>query len=350
VPTEITEFDAVTVTSGHIRLARLHRFAGPVVFLAAPTEEDRMGFLDDLKDLVGSTVEWTVEAGGKVWEVAFDIDNWTVAIAGEIWRAIPGELLAPGLGPLAGVLKNEFEDDLFMLAGPSGVVAGLGLFPVEVDQAAQIALAGAALIPGVLKHREMNDEEWAMARWMFGGQLPPRPSIRLTNLGPIPVPFRDDPEAIVFPAIANQYYVNMGNKYFHKSSIKDGPLLMHELTHVWQGRNKLIRDLQIFVAAKDANEYNYSLGMQWKDYGLEQQGEIVEDFASGTIERGKAPATPLSPLSLNSPLFRYIYSNLRRNNNGARSFEGTSIRALTNEPTKTLRLSDIHPPAPKQWW
>ena len=30
---------------------------------------------------------------------------------------------------------------------------------------------------------------------------------------------------------------------------------MHELTHVWQGRNKMIRDIQILVAAKD-REYD----------------------------------------------------------------------------------------------
>ena len=308
-----------------------------------------MGFFGDLKDLFASTAEWVVEAGGAILTAAADLENMTVSLAGELWNAIPGELIAPGLGPLAGLLKNEVEDELFMMLGPQGLVVGLGVFPVSFDQAAREIIGGLALIRAI-KHRQMNDEEWRMADWMFNGQLPPRGNIRLTNLG-VPPDFFDDPlsrdRAITFPAIANQYYVNLGPKYRHKSSIADAPLLMHELTHVWQGRNKLIRDIQILVAAKD-REYSYRLGKQWRDYGLEQQGEIVEDFNRGTVENGNAH--PAGPLSIGSPLFRYIRANLRTNSNTATSARGTSIRALVGEPTKTLRLSDIHPPAPSRWW
>jgi hypothetical protein len=78
---------------------------------------------------------------------------------------------------------------------------------------------------------------------------------------------------------------------------------MHELTHVQQGRNKMIRDVQILVAALN-RDYDHTLGHQWHDYGPEQQGETVEDCATGEVERGKAH--PNSPLSIGSPLFRYI--------------------------------------------
>jgi hypothetical protein len=272
----------------------------------------------------------------------------TVSLAGEAWDKIPGELLAPGLGPLAGLLKNETEDELFMMLGPSGLVVGLGVFPVQFDQAAQKIIGGLALV-GAIKHRQLNDEEWAMAHWVFNGQLPPRGNIRLTNLG-VPKDFWDrgfnKDRAITFPAIANQYYINLGPAYRHRSSIKNAPLLMHELTHVWQGRNKMIRDIQILVAAKD-REYEYALGRQWRNYGLEQQGEIVEDWVKGTVENGDAHQA--GPVSLGSPLFRYVRANLRTNDNGADSRRGTSVRALTGQATRELRLSQVNPPAPAVW-
>ncbi len=308
-----------------------------------------MGFFGDLKDFFGSTASWVVDVGGDILTAAADLENMTVSIAGEVWDAIPGELLAPGLGPLAGLLKNETEDELFMMLGPQGLVVGLGVFPVSVDQAAQEIIGGLALV-GAIKHRKLNDEEWAMAHWVFGGQLPPRGNIRLTNLG-VPKDFWDrgfnKDRAITFPAIANQYYINLGPAYRHKSSIKNAPLLLHELTHVWQGRNKMIRDIQILVAAKD-REYEYALGKQWRNYGLEQQGEIVEDWAQGTVENGDAHAA--GPISLGSPLFRYVRANLRRNDNGADSRRGSSVRALTGQATGELRLSRVNPPAPTVWW
>jgi hypothetical protein len=313
-----------------------------------------MGFFGDLKGFFGSTAEFVVEAGGQVLTAAADLENMTVELAGEVWDAIPGELLAPGLGPLAGVLKNELEDELFMMVGPSGVVVGLGVFPVQVDQAAQALIGGAALLHAI-KHRSLNDEEWAMATWVFNEQLPPRGNIHLTNFGvPNDSGFFD--RAIVFPAIANQYYINMGADYHHRSSIADGPLLLHELTHVWQSRNKLFRDIQILAAAKD-RDYEYTYGSQWRDYGLEQQGTIVQDWARGTIERNQSGHPDggdltAGPLSIGSPLFRYVHRNLRQNDNGANSQRSRSVRTLA-EPfpsTNDLRLSMIHPGAPERWW
>ena len=154
--------------------------------------------------------------------------------------------------------------------------------------------------------------------------------------------------AITFPAIANQYYIDLGAAYRHTLlDRRDGPLLLHELTHVWQGRNKLIRDVQILVAAKD-RDYDYRLGRQWHDYGIEQQGKIVEDWAEGEVENGSPHRA--SPLSIGSPLFRYVHRNLRRDDNGADSRSGTTLRRLTGQTTGELRLSRVNPPAPTVWW
>ena len=99
------------------------------------------------------------------------------------------------------------------------------MFPVQFDQAAQVIVGRLALGLVPLKHRELNDEEWHMAERVFGGQLPPRKNIRLANLG---VP--RDPELIrssliglsFSPAIANQYYVNLGPNYSRKIEHKEG--------------------------------------------------------------------------------------------------------------------------------
>jgi hypothetical protein len=312
-----------------------------------------MGILGDIGDFFGSTGDFVIDVGGQALTAVVDTENWTVELAGEVWKAIPGELLAPGIGPLAGLLKSSFEDELFMMAGPHGLFVGLGVFPVEFDQAAQEIIGGLALL-GVIRHRRLNDDEWRMAEWVFGGQLPPRGNIHLTNLG-VPQDSGLFDRPITFPAIANQYYVNMGARYYDKSTISNGPLLLHELTHVWQSRNKILRDVQILAATN--RQYDYSYGHQWKEYGIEQQAMIVQDWANGTIENFKTrhPSgqdLTAGPLSLGSPLFRYIYNNVRRNDNGARSVSSRSVRAIAASFPKTqdLRLSTIHPRAPRRWW
>ena len=67
-------------------------------------EEDVIGFFGDLKDFFGSTAGWVVDVGVDLLTAAADLENITVSLAGEVWDAIPGELLAPGLGPLAEAL------------------------------------------------------------------------------------------------------------------------------------------------------------------------------------------------------------------------------------------------------
>ena len=79
-----------------------------------------MGIFGDIADFFGSTAEFVVDVGGgRIWTAAVDLENMTVSLAdqgcGPPYRA---SCSPPGLGPLAGVLKNEFEDELFMMAGP----------------------------------------------------------------------------------------------------------------------------------------------------------------------------------------------------------------------------------------
>ncbi len=301
-----------------------------------------MGIFDKVVGAVASGADFVVKVGDGVVTAAVDLDNMTVSIAKSVWKQVPGEALAPGLGPLAGLLKTEFEDDAVILAGPLGIMANVSVFPVQFDQAATLIIGTGALL-SLIKHRRMNDREWEMASWLFGGQLPPRDNIVLTNMGsPI-----DLERAMVFPTVANTYYVNMADDYNHNHTIENGPLLMHELTHVWQLRNKVLRDLQIFAALN--REYDYLHGSQWQNYGIEQQAEIVEDFTRGTVNRGEN-RPGVGPLSISSPLFRYIHSNIRTNDNSRSSTISRSIRALAGTPTGNISVRRIHSRSPQVWW
>ena len=80
-----------------------------------------MGFFGTLKDVVNiatlgqvTFLEIQLELGGKILKATIDVNNEIVRIGEEIFRAVPGEVFFPGLGPLAGLLKNEIEDELIM--------------------------------------------------------------------------------------------------------------------------------------------------------------------------------------------------------------------------------------------
>ena len=60
-------------------------------------------------------------------------------------------------------------------------------------------------------------------------------------------------------------------------------VLVHELTHVWQGINGPTTVSYIFnsilcQAAFWTSAYDYTLGEPWDRYGCEQQAQIVEDW------------------------------------------------------------------------
>jgi hypothetical protein len=85
--------------------------------------------------------------------------------------------------------------------------------------------------------------------------------------------------------------MNVGDAYSDMSS-SNTDLLVHESTHVWQGKNSLfaqsyVYDSCISQCIRGTGAYRYSAGSSWSSYNVEQQASIVEDwYVSGEPTSG----------------------------------------------------------------
>jgi hypothetical protein len=320
----------------------------------------------------GAISVFTVEQGPEVLEGTVDVARQVVRIGTDVYRAIPPEAFALGGAPLHGLLKHVAEDELIFAGsvagniaifsaltwpalGPTGATAAIlrGAVPVFIRTGSLI---------GKLHNRLLNDQEWEMARYIFGDTLPDRSQIILTNLGnPL-----DNGNPFVVPSTDGTAFVNMGDKYVHDGTIPDGPVLFHELTHVWQLKQQLLSEIFIYRALgthiADDDPYPFEPGKQFAKYNLEQQAAIVEawtlgatrkDAASGfdadTVPRPVPPRKARGELTIQSPLFRYINGNIRRRDTSTRTGNGRSARQLLNEgghPT----IREMLPSRPQIWW
>lgn len=235
------------------------------------------------------------EAGNAVREasrLAFDATLETLKIGEDLWNRIPGELISMlPTGTLLMFRSGLGAPGPLLLLGPGGLLQGIGLYD-RLGERIEEAVVEIADLLGAFETRELTDGEWGVAERVFGESLPPRHTIYVTNIG-----FGND-RPFVFPLFRNHFMVNLGSMYHGTSdlSISDPALLAHELTHVWQAR---FRPTQLtYYADAIQREYDFSYGRQWWQYGLEQQGRIVEEW----VQSGE---------NVHSPLFRYIRDNIR---------------------------------------
>lgn len=313
-----------------------------------------MGLFGKLKKVVNimtlgqlTFFEKQLEISGQLVKATIDVTNEMVRVGEEVFRAVPGEVLYPGLGPLAGLLKNELEDELIFL-GRSAV--GIHLVPYV-----QVVIDGAFVVgdlTGKVQHRTMRADELRVARYVFRGTLGPTERIRLTNLAGLGgAPF-------VVPALDGGAHVNLGDAYVHSNRITDIPLLMHELAHVWQIQREIFSDVFLckgaFVQTAQrlkkwvGDQYAYRAGSQWSAYGLEQQARIVEDWVRGTDPTTRRR---IRPMIFAPPLFRYLNGNIRRGVTDASTAEGGSVRTwLAEGKVRAGHLRYINPPRPQAWW
>jgi hypothetical protein len=329
-----------------------------------------MGLLGDIGRVIiggvlggpgGAISVFTVQHGTKVIEGTIDVARQIVKIGRDVYRAIPPEAFALGGDPLHGLLKHEFEDELILLgtiAGDVAIFSGLS-WPASGPIGASLAIGQGAVplyvtatsVVGKLHHRLLNDQEWQMARYIFRDSLYNRDDIILTNLG------GSEGRQFVYPiSTLGPILVNLGNAYVHDDTTPNGPLLFHELTHVWQAKQRVLREIFLYDTVRAAlnEEYEFTPptpDRQWNEYGTEQQASIVEAWTLG--------ATALSPggfnegahnrFAISSPLFRYINGNVRRSDDRASTSSGRSVRQLlADSGHRTLR--DLHPPSPLVWW
>jgi hypothetical protein len=282
----------------------------------------------DIVTLGGVTFfEQQVEIGGRLLDATIDVKNQIVRIGEDVFRAAPGELFFPGVGPLAGILKNEIEDELILLS-PLGIVTSIDVY-FPVDPLGTIIVVGDLL--GVIRHRTMVAEEREIARYVFGDQLKQIDEIRLTSLVGL------DGNPFAAPMHAGGATVNLGDRYRHDTAVENIPLLMHELAHVWQLDHSLLEHLAVceglFEAGRDTigqDVYSFQPGLQWFEYGVEQQASIVEAWARGATRRPNKnfDEGSVDIFTINSPVFRYINGNIRRGRTHAPTRRGGSLRTL----------------------
>jgi hypothetical protein len=301
----------------------------------------------------GALLVFTVQHGPKVIEGTIDVARQIVKIGTDVYKAIPPEVIALGGQPLHGLLKHEAEDELILLghiAGEVAIFSGLywsALGPVgaslQIAQGAIPLYVTVGSLVGKLHHRLLNNQEWEMARYIFRGSLYDREEIILTNLA------GKDGRAFVYPiGPLSPVLVNLGNRYVHNATTPDGPTLFHELTHVWQAKQRVLREIFLYDALE--RKYDFTHGRQWSEYNLEQQASIVEAWTRGAIERsgGRFPQVH-NKFAINSSLFRYINGNVRRSANGARTGDGRSVRQLLAEGSHRS-MKAMHPRPPQVWW
>ena len=325
-----------------------------------------MGLFGDIGKIVvggllggpaGAISIFTVEHGDEVFEGSVDLARQIVTIGSDVYRAIPPEAFALSGDPLHGLLKHEAEDEIIwlgQLAGNIAIFSGLSwpaLGPVGASLAIAEGLVPLYVIAGSLvgkfHHRELNDQEWEMARYIFRHTLLDRTEIVLTNVGGV------DGRAFVYPSTLGSVFVNLGNAYVHNATIRDGPLLFHELTHVWQAKQRVLSEIFLYDASvqlTDDDPYRFTPGSQWGGYNIEQQAGIVEAWTRGATERAPTfDAGARGKFTIGSPVFRYINGNIRRGRATANTSSGRSVRQLLNDGGHDT-MKAMHPRPPAAWW
>jgi hypothetical protein len=161
--------------------------------------------------------------------------------------------------------------------------------------------------------RFMNENEYAIVQRVMGNTLPYRIRIVITNgAGVDNRPFTI-PTSLVTSLLGAAasgfmapiaalggyltsfmnlaYLMNVGSAYPDMSS-KNQDLLVHETTHVWQGKNSTLSQTYVYNSVINqcmgtGSAYAYKPGADWGSYNVEQQASIVEDwFVSGEPTSG----------------------------------------------------------------
>jgi len=167
------------------------------------------------------------------------------------------------------------------------------------------------------KIRFMDPPEYALVTRVFGNTLPFRHRILITDAAgldgrPFTIPTTLIGEilsvspALFFGALGTSmacsglaveylassvinlaYLINVGRAYAY-GSLAARPiagLLVHETTHVWQGKNSTFALSYVFNSLYNqrvlADAYAYSPNRDWHSYNVEQQAKIVEDWFMG---------------------------------------------------------------------
>jgi hypothetical protein len=272
-------------------------------------------------------------------DLQYDADLF--GTVGAVGSFLGKAFLAASTGGTAGVillLGAEAIDGLgaqqLALPGLVGVaIAGGTLFILGSGgafPAIVLGVAAGAVTAAMVQQRRLTDAEFAFADEVYRGTLP-RERIVLTNLlGVGGRPF-------TAPVPGNAILVNLGDGFadpIHYTGHGSGPvgvrapgqLLIHELCHAWQIEHStflpetLCKGItnQIGTLDGDMSVYWYGdAGRAWRDFNLEQQASIVDEWFAGRGARKLGNQSTFEPRSEGrdgkpeNPYWRYIRANVR---------------------------------------
>ena len=164
-----------------------------------------------------------------------------------------------------------------------------------------ITVPGVTTLPTVPKVRGLFNAEVNLAKSVFGNTIN-YALVKVTNT----VGFGSRPWTTNTPPI---YTINVGvDAYKSMTNSSWRRLLIHELTHVWQGQHgvpfmsnsALHQTLSVINSGGNpGGAYQYAFGKQWNKYNVEQQASLVTDW----YKTGRKTSSPLYP---------YIRDNIRK--------------------------------------
>jgi len=118
------------------------------------------------------------------------------------------------------------------------------------------------------------------------------------------------------------YMINVGSDYPNLTANKDRKrLLIHELTHVWQGQHLVPFMLnsaahQTLSAINNGGDtapaYSYTVGKPWRNYNVEQQASIVAHWYTPTDICFKSGPCG-GGMKTTDSRYRYIRDHIRKN-------------------------------------
>lgn len=155
--------------------------------------------------------------------------------------------------------------------------------------------------------RTLTSSEELFARQVFSGSIKYYNVRVRDDLGLNEKPWCSPPSVAISP-----YYVLHVGPDAYPNMLNYKRLLIHELTHVWQGQHGVPKgyvlnsafhqSIAAITSGGDvAPAYTYTTGLKWWQYNCEQQASIVEDwYAAG--------------MSSSNSRYTYITSNIRPGN------------------------------------
>ena len=210
------------------------------------------------------------------------------------------------------------------------IVAGGTLLVLGPSAAFPAFIAGVAagvVTAALIRQRRLSDEEFAFVDRVFRGTLP-RDRIVLSNLlglggRPFTAPI---PGGAILVNLGDGFddpirYTGMGEGRHGVRAA--GQLLVHELTHAWQIEHSpflpwtMCKGIgnQIGTFGGDMAVYRYGeAGRAWKDFNLEEQASIVDEWFSGdclTAEDRKQHQFKQRLEDDQNPFWRYVRDNIR---------------------------------------